>query len=384
MQTPSKHIVIIAGEESGDAHAAELINEAKKIYPSFKFSGIGGRHMSKAGAELVYDLASYGVTGISEVLRHLKTIKKAFTAIKEHLYHNQPDLLILVDYPGFNLRLAKYAKKKLNLKILYYISPQIWAWKANRIHLIKACVDHMAVIFPFEKSIYEKAGVPVSFVGHPLVKKISATVQTREELTLPQNKRIIAILPGSRTHEIRRHMPVIVKTIEQLVSNFSDLHFVLPIAGTVSETLIREFLTSSYNSSVTLIKEKAWDVLSLCDFAVIASGTASLECALSGKPMCIIYKSSFLTYLAASKLIKINYLGISNILSNRMISPEFLQYDCNAEALSAYISKVLQDEEMLKKMTQKIQTIPQSLSANNADCTLLELMENELKIDGNL
>lgn len=167
----SKRVVIIAGEESGDVHASVLIRQLKATYPDIEISGIGGQHMQEAGAQIISDLARFGVTGLTAVIRHLNVIRKAFIAIKKHLNQQKPDLLILVDYPGFNLRLAKYAKQKLGLKIVYYISPQIWAWKANRIHLIKKCVDQMAVILPFEKALYEKAQVPVNFVGHPLVEK---------------------------------------------------------------------------------------------------------------------------------------------------------------------------------------------------------------------
>jgi lipid-A-disaccharide synthase len=166
MQSP-KHIVVVAGEESGDIHAAKWITDLKSAHSHITFSGIGGIHMQKAGVHLVCDLAKHGVTGISEVLRHFNTIKKAFQQIKQHLTINKPDLLVLVDYPGFNLRLAKYAKKELGIKILYYIGPQIWAWKAKRLDLIREVVDHMAVILPFEKKIYQQAGVPVSFRRTP-------------------------------------------------------------------------------------------------------------------------------------------------------------------------------------------------------------------------
>ena len=168
----AKRIVIVAGEESGDLHAASFVRQLKENNPGLHLSGIGGQHMQNAGVHLISDLARFGVTGLSEVIRHLRVIRRAFKDIKAHLIATKPDLLVLVDYPGFNLRLAKFAKHTLGIKVLYYISPQIWAWKAGRIHTIRDCVDQMAVILPFEKNIYEAAGVPVSFVGHPLVSQI--------------------------------------------------------------------------------------------------------------------------------------------------------------------------------------------------------------------
>ncbi|MCL9684601.1 lipid-A-disaccharide synthase [Legionella maioricensis] len=376
----AKRVVIIAGEESGDIHAAALIRQLKTAYPNIEISGIGGKHMQNAGAELVYDLARYGVTGLTEVIRFLKILRRAFLAIKKHLRTQQPDLLILVDYPGFNLRLAKYAKRKLGLKILYYISPQIWAWKANRIHLIKECVDRMAVILPFEKSIYEKAGVPVSFVGHPLVDKMSSimgSLASKEELQIPAQKRIIALLPGSRTHEIEKHMPILQETAQLLDKQYPDLHFVIPIAATINPQKIKTYF-SNKSSSISFIQGKAVDCMAIADFVIVASGTASLECALLQKPMCIIYKSSFLTYHAAMTLIKVKFLGLCNLLVKKMMVPEFLQYDCNAIELSQYISTFYQDPAQPQKMVNQLSDLKESLSSNKADCSLFELVETEL------
>lgn len=376
----SKHIVIIAGEESGDIHAAELIKQLKSSYPNIKISGIGGKHMDDAGADLVLDLARYGVTGFTEVIRYLKILRNAFMAIKEHLKKVKPDLLILVDYPGFNLRLAKYAKRELGIKILYYISPQIWAWKANRIHLIKECVDKMAVILPFEKTLYEKAGVPVSFVGHPLVDKIASittSMASREELSLPLDKTLIALLPGSRTHEIERHMPILQETVRLLNEKCTNLHFVIPIAGTINSVKITGYFPPAC-SFVTFIQGKAIDCMAAANFVIVASGTASLECALLEKPMCIIYKSSFLTYLAAMSLIKVKFLGLCNLLVNKMMVPEFLQYDCNALELSHYILNFQQDLHQPEKMINQLSALKESLSDKKSDCTLVELVVAEL------
>lgn len=377
----AKRVVIIAGEESGDIHASVLIKQLKATYPDIEISGIGGQHMSDAGAELVYDLARYGVTGLTEVIRFLKILRQAFSAIKEHLRKQKPDLLILVDYPGFNLRLAKYAKRELGIKILYYISPQIWAWKANRIHVIKECIDRMAVILPFEKSIYEKAGVPVSFVGHPLVEKMSSitsSLATKVELNLPPEKMLIALLPGSRTNEIEKHMPILQETVQLLDKQYPNLHFVIPIAGTIAPETITSYF-SNKNTSVSYVHGKSIDCMAAADFVIVASGTASLECALLEKPMCIIYKSSLLTYIAASAVIKVKFLGLCNLLMNKMIVPEFLQYDCNAIELSQYILNFHHDLSQPQKMICQLAALKESLSDKKSDCSLLELVEAELR-----
>lgn len=377
----TKRLVIVAGEESGDAHAASFVRELSTSHPNLIISGIGGRHMEAAGVQLISDLARYGVTGLSEVIRHLPVIRRAFKDIKEHLIENKPDLLVLVDYPGFNLRLARFATT-LGIPIIYYISPQIWAWKANRINTIRDCIDHMAVILPFEKELYERAGVPVSFVGHPLVDSVKScdNVQiTRQKLNIPVNKRLIAMLPGSRVHEIERHMPVLRDTMKRLLEQMEGLHFVIPIAGTIEPTLVQSYLTQIDASSYTLCNGLAIEAVACSDCVVVASGTASLECALLIKPMCIIYKASLFTYLAASKLIKVKFLGLCNLLQNQMIAPELLQYDCNPTELTRTLLALLNDDEVKNRMTKRLQKLKDALSSQSADCTISQLIAQRLQ-----
>jgi lipid-A-disaccharide synthase len=376
----TRRVVIIAGEESGDIHAAKLIQQLKKTHPDIAISGIGGQHMSDAGAELISDLARFGVTGLTEVLRYFGVIRRALKAIKVHLRKDRPDLLILVDYPGFNLRLAQYAKEELNLHIIYYISPQIWAWKAKRINLIKKCVDHMAVILPFEKNIYQKAGVPVDFVGHPLVEKMMNQKKPHEcrvELNLSLTKRIIALLPGSRANEIERHMPVLRDTACLLHQSDPTIHFVIPIARTIKSATIGAYF-NQLNVPVTFISDKAIECMTAADFVIVASGTASLECALLEKPMCIIYKSSLLTYIVATKLIRVRFLGLCNLLANKMIVPEFLQYDCNSIELYRYIEHFFADSTQPKQMIAQLSSLKEHLSSKKSDCSLESIVEAKL------
>ncbi len=376
----TKHVVIVAGEESGDQHAAAFVQHLKTTYPNLQMSGIGGQHMENAGVHLVDNLARFGVTGISEVIRNIRVLRKVFLNIKAHLKESKPDLLILVDCPGFNLRLAKFAKRTLGIRVLYYISPQIWAWKAGRIKLIKECVDQMAVIFPFEKKLYEQAGVPVAFVGHPLVEKVSLCSDikaTQEQLGLPLNKRIIALLPGSRAHEIERHMPVMRDTAKELSSRYKDLHFVIPVAGTLKPALIKAYFADT-TIPYTLIEGRAIETVACSDCVVVASGTASLECALLEKPMCIIYKASLLTYMAAAKFIKVKYLGLCNLLQNEMVVPELLQYDCNSLELTRIVTDLLEDPEVYQRMQKRLKGIRLSLSAQEADHTINTVIDKLL------
>ncbi len=375
-----KHLVVIAGEESGDMHAAAFIRDLKQRHPDLKVSGIGGQHMENAGAVLVSDLARHAVTGFIEVIGHLGMLRKGFQTIKAHLKNSQPDLLVLVDFPGFNLRLLKYAKKTLKLPILYYVSPQIWAWKPKRIGLIQAYVDHMAVILPFEKKLYENALVPASFVGHPLVEKIPETYDTQSlklSMKLPLGKRIIALLPGSRGNEIRFLMPVMRDVAIQLNQKYSDLHFVIPLASSISESTINAYLQST-PIPYTLVKERAIDTVCCSDVVVVASGTASLECALLTKPMCIIYKVSWFTYYLASRLMRVKFLGLCNLLQNQMIVPEFLQDDCNASEITRTVVMLLNDDQQAHAMISRLKKMRQDLSFNQADISITNLIEKQL------
>ena len=376
----SKHIVIVAGEESGDQHAAYFAKQLKARHPHLILSGIGGSHMEEAGVELLSDLARYGVTGISEVIKHARVIRNAFKRIKQHLQTHKPDLLILVDYPGFNLRLAKYAKETLNIKIIYYISPQIWAWKANRIHTIRRYIDIMAVILPFEKTLYEKAGVPVRFVGHPLVERLSIHQpidELKTQLHIPHHKTIVAMLPGSRRNEINRHMPILKEVAHRLISLHPNLHIVIPIARSVQRDSIEHFFTDS-PMPISFIKEQAAATVYCSDVVIVASGTASLECALLGKPMCIIYKVSQLTFAAACKYMRVKYLGLCNVLQDKMIVPELLQYDCNPTEVTKLISDLITNTSRANTMVARLDLLRTSLSQQEADISIDVLIEQEL------
>lgn len=378
-------IVIVAGEESGDLHAANLVRQLFAWDSSLQITGIGGKHLQEAGVELVSDLARFGVTGFSEVIRHARVIRKAFVNIKLHLQATRPKLLILVDYPGFNLRLAKFARTLPDLRIVYYISPQIWAWKAKRIETIRSSVDKMAVILPFEKILYQKAGIPVSFVGHPLTRQLphfQDLKRSGKQQGLPWNKKIIAILPGSRKNEIIKHMPVLVKTITNLLALQDNLHFVLPIAKTLDPDLVKSYFSNTEN--ITFFNGKALEAAACSDCIVVASGTASLECALLEKPMCIIYKVSLLSYVIAKKLIKIKYLGLCNLLENKMIVPELLQQDFNPRELTRMVLELLNDQELRDRMVCSLEKVKLSLSASQADSSIAELVKKEIMEDANI
>lgn len=372
---PHKHIVIVAGEASGDQHAAHLVQQLRQHDPTLQYSGIGGIEMQNAGVDLIYNLAQYGVTGFIEVLHHSKAIYKAFNLIKRHLIAHKPDLLILVDYPGFNLRLAKFAKK-MGIKTLYYISPQIWAWKAKRLHTIKRTIDMMAVILPFEKPLYQAAQVPVRFVGHPLAKKVKLTLSqeaTRTTFGLSPHSHIIGVLPGSRRMEIKRLLPIMLQACQLIAEVHPHVEFVLPLASSLDPQILTPYL-SRYNLKLTVTQQQFYDVVNCCHSLMVASGTASLEAALLTKPMVIVYQTSLLSYAIATQLIKVKYLGLCNLLAGGMIVPELLQYDLTPEHLYQQITAYLTEPVLYRNTVTKLQNIYSLLTSQNADCELFELV----------
>jgi lipid-A-disaccharide synthase len=370
-----KHIVLIAGEESGDQHAAQLLRQLQSKYPDIKASGFGGVHLKNAGMDVVFDLTTLAITGLTGVLSHLHVIRKAFLLIQAHLRKIKPDLVILVDYPGFNLRLAKWIKKNIPCPILYYVSPQVWAWKAGRIETIRQVVDHMAVILPFEKALYDKENIPSTYVGHPLLESISkvpSQVDCRIRLGFQPTERLVAFLPGSRKQEVLRHMPVMLESLKRLAKDlsFKDIKIIIPIAKSLDQSWV-ESLFQGCPYPYVCIDGNAQMVVQAADAVVVASGTASLECALLMKPSCIIYRSSWLNYYLATLFMKVKYLGLANLLLNQLVFPELLQPDCNPTELEKMIIKLLNPSSWRDQMVNKLHTIHE----------ILKPMSNQLLLD---
>ncbi len=374
-----KKIVVIAGEESGDYHASHFVRALVKQHPDWQFSGIGGCHLQDAGMQLLFNLSSYGVTGVTEVFRFFFILRQAFYLVINHIKNENPDLIILVDYPGFNLRLAKKIRKFSTVPILYYIGPQVWAWKANRIKTIKKFIDHIAVILPFEKNLYQRADIPVTYVGHPIIKQLEnkkKLLLNRNALALPENKILVSMLPGSRRNEIKRLLPVFIKIITILQKQDDSLHFVIPIAKSLNYNYMKSLIPTDLKLS--LIYGHAIDAMMLSEAVVVASGTASLECALLGKPSCLVYKTSPLTYSAATQLINIPYIGLANILGGKMIMPEFIQDDCNPKSLCKMIHQLVYDDCFRHRQQKNFDLLYKELSTTSADCSIDSVIENLL------
>ncbi len=376
MGTQTKHLVIIAGEASGDMRAAGLAAALKKLDPSIRLTGIGGTFMRQAGVECFEDITALAVIGIIEVIKHFGRIKKVFEDTLACIDANRPDAVILVDYPGFNLRLAAELKKR-GIKVIYYISPQVWAWREKRILRIKNLVDRMIVLFPFEKDIYAKYGMTVDYVGHPLVDEVTVTqppTSLRALLKIDPTHQVIGLLPGSRDKEIDRHLPVMLETAKILYEQNPKRTFVLLKAATITREQLEMSLRSASGGEaisklplpIVIYEGSPYDGIGMMDAAIVASGTATLETALLLKPMIVMYKTSWITYALAKLVIKIPYIGLVNVVAGKKVIEEFIQEDANAPAMANAINTILTQPNRYAAITNDLATIRQSLGLPGA------------------
>lgn len=357
-----KNILISAGEASGDMHAATLIQKLQKQHPNIQFYGMGASLMQNAGARLIVNANELSVIGLLEIITKFKAIKQAFNIMEKALKNDQPDLLILVDYPGFNLRLAK-AAKKYGIKVLYFISPKVWAWNQSRVKIIKKYVDIMTVIFPFEVDFYKQFTIPAVFVGNPLLdltKPKLSHEQAIMDFDLDIKYKTIGLFPGSRKSEIKRLLPTMLAAAKILIEHNPDIQFILPQASSISTEYLNQFLQFS-PVPVKVISGQNIDVMQVCDAIIAASGTATLEIAIMGIPLVIIYKTSWLEYLIAKMVIKLPYIGLCNILMQKKIVQELLQNDATAPKIAYEINKILNNADYRQEMLDNLHEIKKVL-----------------------
>lgn len=375
-----KSVFIVAGEASGDLHAANMAKQLIKLDNSIKLQGMGGQNMRNAGIDILFDASELGVMGITEVLLKYKMIKGVLEKVKAHIKLNRPDLLILVDYQEFNQRLAAFAKDN-GIKVLFYIGPQVWAWRPKRVYKMAKIVDQMAVIFPFEVDLYKKAGVPVQFTGHPLIDEIKhdkSTIQAREELGLTRQT-TVGLFPGSRVSEVERLMPVLLETAEIITGKKPDVQYVLPLANTISRNHIADYAARMQKLRISVIENKTYDVIQACDAIIVASGTATLEIGLMGVPMAIIYKISPISYWILSRLVKLEHVGLVNIIPGKETVKEFIQNNARPEFIADEILHILDDTTYSDTIRNNLAGLRQMLGGNNNVQNIASLAYDMLK-----
>ncbi|HSA77932.1 MAG TPA: lipid-A-disaccharide synthase, partial [Nitrospirota bacterium] len=339
-----KKILIIAGEASGDLHGANLVNELRRKAPSLTYFGVGSKRMRDAGVRMLADASEISVVGATEVLTHIGAIYQVYSRLKRFLKEDRPDLLVLIDFPDFNIMLGK-AAKKLGIPVLYYISPQVWAWRKGRVKKIAEIVNAIVVVFPFEVELYKAAGVDVRFVGHPLIDVVSSgysKIDARKYLGLDPTRRTIALLPGSRKKEIMHLLPDMLEAARKLKTMFADLQFVLPVAPTLERDFIQRHVDRS-GVLVDIIDGRVYDTLRASDAAIVTSGTATLETGLMGVPMVIVYRMSQLSYFIGSLIVNVDHVGLVNIVAGKRLVPELIQQDATPQNIADAVSKMLRD-----------------------------------------
>lgn len=373
-QPNSPRLMIVVGEASGDLHGANLIHELKKTHPEISCYGIGGEKMRSAGVDTLVDASELSVAGLVEVIKHYPRLNNILKRMRQELKDNPPDLLVLIDSPDFNLRLAKTAKKN-GIKIMYYISPQIWAWRFSRIKTIKKYVDMMAVVFPFEAKFYKNAGVPAEYVGHPLVNDAIVTVEKDEFFgaeKLDKNKKLIGLFPGSRASEIENNYPVLIEAAAQLLQQRNDIQFITPIASTLSESFIQDFIGQS-DAKITTTTTNIYNVIHACDAIAAASGTVTLQITLLQTPMLIVYRISPITYRILSKIVKFTYASIANVIAKKLICQEFIQSNATARGIAHELEQLLSNKNYISEMKNEMGKIKERLGEKNGSETAAKL-----------
>lgn len=361
-----RRILIVTGEASGDLHGANLAKALKALDPTVTLAGVGGEAMRAAGVQLVRDIGQLDIMGligpsaVAAVVRRFLTMRRLFRSVPW-------DAVVFIDHPGLNLRYAYFAKGA-GLRVFYYIAPQIWAWRPGRIHWIKQRVDHVMVILPFEKAIYDQAGIPCTFVGHPLLDAVAPQydrVELRARFGLSPQGRVIGLLPGSRAGEVRALLPTILDAAAKLARWEPATQFVLAQASTIQDNLVQSLARQS-PVPVTVVKEQASEVMAVSDLVLVASGTATLQAAVVGTPMVLLYRTTTLTYWLARLLIRVKWIGLVNLVAGRSVVTELIQSEATGQRLYEEARRLLEDRSAYDEMKRSLAKVKEELGESGA------------------
>ena len=359
-------VVIVAGEVSGDLHGAHLARWLREMVPAVELSGIGGPAMAAQGVELLYRAEDLALVGFLEVLPKLKVILSALRGMRRHLQEQRPDLLILIDFPDFNFRLGLRARK-LGLKVLYYVCPQVWAWRRGRARKMARFVDHLAATYPFEPEFL--AGIApdlkVSFVGHPLLDEAEEAPAPEGPLPVPAQAQLVGILPGSRRTEVEHILPTLLQAARIMSQEQEDLHFVLPLAPGLDREAVRPHLAAS-PPGLTVLQGRTAQVMEQARVLLVASGTATLQAALAGTPMVVVYKTGGFNYHLARLLVKVDHIAMPNLIAGREVVPELIQQEASAPAVARAGLALLQEGPERQRMLQGLEVVRQRMGGPGA------------------
>ena len=362
-------LFISVGEESADLHAASLCQALKQRVPGVELFGFGGKHMAAEGVDIRYPLPELALIGFVEVIRHFPQILRVKNLALRSWREERPDAVILVDYPGFHLRLARLAHK-MNLPVFYYIAPQAWAWKENRVEILRETLQHLLVIFPFEEPFFQKHGIPTTFVGHPLVPRIPAPARTGETASLLQ-KPVIGLLPGSRRSELRHMLPPMLAAAHRVREQLPHARFLLPLAHTLPDLVLDGFSLPSW---IEVCRDPLYARRREMTFAWTSSGTATVENALLEIPMAVVYRTGRINMWIGRKLVRVSYIGMVNLIAQKGICPEFIQEQCEPERLARYTVEILGSPERYEEMRADLEAVRKKLGTRSASETACDTL----------
>lgn len=374
--------MLVAGEASGDQYAAQLVRELRARHPDWTFCGMGGEASRRADVALDADSTLLAVVGLVEVLRHYPEIRQALAMLKRQIRARRPDLLILIDYQEFNMQLARYAHRR-GVPTLFYVSPQVWAWRPWRVRAIRRHIDRMAVILPFEQEFYQQHGVPVRYVGHPLCgqarpEQDAQTVRARWRLET--GRPVVGLFPGSRRSELELLMPVCAAAVKRLRAHPSRPQFVLLMAPGMNEPDYAPWLAD--DAPIICMREPVYDAMQVCDMAMAASGTVTLQLALMRVPFCMMYRMAPLTYAIARRLVKTDRYCLPNIIADAPLAEELIQNEASPQRIAAALTPWLDDPERRKAASERLQVVEEKLGPAVGMARLADCVEEMLEASG--
>lgn len=378
LQRPAK-IFFLAGEQSGDLHGSIVIGHLKTVLPEVQVDGIGGPMMKQAGVNCIHSSDELAVIGFVEVLKNIRHLYRILSDVKQWFMDNRPDMVVLIDYPGFNQRVAEIARS-MDIHVLYYICPQVWAWHAGRVKKITRLIDEAVVVFPFEVDIWAREGAEVNWFGHPLVGIAQPDESHKnliDELDL-KGKNVVSLLPGSRSQEIYYIFPVLLDAAELILIKRPDTRFILPIASTIDDEKIKVHLKGR-NLPITMLRGRTYDAIAISDLCLVASGTATLETAIIGTPMVVVYQVNWLTSLISKFVVQAEHIGLPNVIAGRRIVPEFIRRDFKPSLIAEGAVKILDDPEMQKQMRKELKLVRESLGEIGAGARVADHIALRLK-----
>ena len=367
-------ILISAGEASGDLYAGAVTRGIKQLNPEAEVFGMGGDCLREAGGEVLFDIKDHSLMGFVEVLKKLPDVWKLRNAFIDLMEKRKPDVLLTIDYPGFNMRLAKLAKER-GINVVYFIAPQVWAWRPGRAADVAKVTDKIACIFPFESDFYKSYGADIEFIGHPLVDTVKPSLSRKEAEELAGKRTghpLILLMPGSREMEIQRLLPVMLDAVKILKQKRPELDFAIPRAATIAKEILEDSVRQA-GLNIRLIEGHNYDVMSVADLAIVTSGTVTLEAAMCGLGCEILYKSSPVSFWIAKRVVKIPNIGLPNIVAGRQIEPELLQDDCTPENISSTALELLEPERFAQ-LQRDLQEVKEKLGEPGAVKRVAELV----------